>query len=390
MFFTKFFIKLAVYVVLAASFGLSATVLVKKHEIRLLQDFYSLNHVDPFPKAEKLYESGEYCEALEYLNYFKDYDYVRNNPKVMQLYREIEAKRDSYSFMAEDLLKGVWKGKGACPESLISATVSDFFIVGDVRDLVKGAIDQYYYGEDADEFVMALAGVGIVASGVTYASGGAGTPAKVSVSVLKLAEKMGKLPASLRKSLIKLFKQTAHAGDLKAIKPLSASVYNISRVKGLKMRDLFVILSRSRKVSDIKFMEKVAKAYGKKTGKFLKLGGETPLKILRKYPGDKQAVKAMDSAIQYGPRGTRLLEKTGPTRFLKYVKVTKYTARTVRSVWQGRLDRLLVKIFSLFPDWALWSIAGMSGLALGGMPTRYAVRALARRRKQRAANTVNV
>jgi hypothetical protein len=386
MFFTKFFIKLTVYVVLLASFVLSATVLLKEHEIRLLQEFYALNRVDPFPKAEELYKSGEYCEALEYLDYFKDYDYVRNDPRVMELYREIETKRDSYSFMAGDLLKGVWKGKGACPESLISATVSDFFIVGDVRDLVTGAMEKYYYGEEADEFVMALAGVGILASGITYASGGTGSPAKVSVSVLKLAEKMGKLPASLRKSLVKLFKQTVRAGDLKAMKPLSASVYNISRIKGLKMQDLFVILSRSRKVSDFKFMEKVATTFGKKTGKFLKLGGETPLKILRKYPGDKQAVKAMDSAIQYGPRGTRLLEKTGPTRFLKYVKVTKYTARTVRSVWQGRLDRLLVKIFSLFPEWALWSIAGMSGLALGGMPTRYAVRALARRRQQRATD----
>ncbi len=370
MYFTRLFIKLTAYVVALVLFSLSATVLVKQHEIELLKQFYALNRIDPIPKARKFYEAGEFCEALEYLDYFMDYDYVRNDPKARQLYDEIKAKRDSYSFMAEDIFKGVWKGKGACPEALVSATVSDFFIVGDVRDLVRGALDKYYYGQETDEFVMALAGVGIVASGITYASGGTGTPAKVSVSVVKLAERMGKLPASLRKSLTKLFKEAAHAGNLKAIKPLSTSVYNISRVKGLKMRDLLLILSRSRKVSDIKMMEKAAKVYGKRTGKFLKLGGESPLKVLRKFPGDKQAAKAMDTAVQYGNRGNRLIEKTGPSKFLKYVKITKYSARTVRSVWQGRLNRLLVKIFSLFPLWSLWAIAGVSGLAAVGIPVR--------------------
>lgn len=365
-----------------ALFGLSATVLVKKHDIKLLKKFYSLNRIDPIPEAEKLYEAGEYCEALEYLDYFMDYDYVRNNPKVVRLYKEIEAKRDSYSFMAEDVLKGVWKGKGACPESLVSATVSDFFIVGDVRDLVKGVLDKYYYGQDADEFVMALAGIGIVASGITYASGGTAMPAKVSISIVKLAERMGKLSASLRRSLTRIFKEAAHAGDLKAIKPLSKSIYTISRVKGIKMRDMLVILSRSRKVSDIKMMEKAAGVYGKKIGKFLKLGGESPLRVLRKFPADKQAAKAMDSAVQYGSRGTRLLEKTGPSKFLRYVRITKYSARTVRSVWQGRLNRLLVKIFSVFPEWSLWGIAGLSGLTLVGMPTRSLVKWRARRRKR--------
>jgi len=384
MFFTKLFIKLIIYAVTVVLFTLSATVLVKKHDIELLKEFYALNRIDPLPEAEKLYKAGEYCEALEHLEYFMDYNYVRDNPKAVRLYMEIQARRDSYAFMAEDLLRGVWKGKGACPESLVSATVSDFFIVGDVRDLVKGALDKYYYRQDTDEFVMALAGVGIVASGITYVSGGTAAPAKVSVSVVKLAERMGRLPASLRKSLTKVFKEAAHAGDLKAMKPLSTSIYNISQVKGLKMRDILVILSRSRNVGDMKMMEKAAGVYGKKIGKFLKLGGESPLRVLRKFPADKQAAKAMDSAVQYGGSGTRLLEKTGPSKFLKYVRITKYSARTVRSVWQGRLNRLLVKIFSLFPEWSLWAIAGLTGLVLVGIPVSSVMKRQARRRNRGA------
>ncbi|MDQ7784107.1 MAG: hypothetical protein RDU20_14580 [Desulfomonilaceae bacterium] len=382
MFFTKVFIKTMIYLVTAVLFVLSVTVLVKKHEIALLKQFYALNRIDPIPEAEKLYRAGEYCEALEYLEYFMDYDYVRTNPEVQRLYKEVKTTRNSYAFRAEDLLKGVWKGKGACPESLVSATVSDFFIVGDVRDLLKGTLDKYYYEQDPDEFVMALAGVGIVASVITYMSGGTTTPAKVSLSAVKLAERMGKLPASLRKSLTKIFREAARTGNLKPIKPMSRSLYNISRVKGLKIRDLLVILSRSRRVSDIKMMEKAAGVYGKKIGKYLKLGGQSPLKVLRKFPGDKQAARAMDSAVQYGAGGTRLLEKTGPSKFLKYVRITKYTARTTRSVWQGRLNRLLVKLFSFFPEWSLWAIAGVSGLIVVGMPTRAVVKWRTRRRER--------
>jgi voltage-gated potassium channel Kch len=336
--------------------------------------------VDPLPRAKELADAAEYCQALEYLDYFMDYDYVKENPKVTELYDEIKKKRGSYLFVGTDIVTGIVKGKGACTESLVSATVSDFFLIGDVRDLTIGLTNKYYYGQEADEFTMALAGVGILASGITYMTAGASTPAKASLSIFKVAKKLNKIPASLEKSLIRIFKRSAMTRDLKPMMPVARSVYRISKTPGLRMRDVFAVLSRSRNVRDLKTMERVAATYGKNTGKFLNLGGEVPIRLIRRFPLEKNIAEAVDTAVKYGPEGTKLLAKTGPTRFLKYVRATKYAARTTRSVWQGRLNSLLVKTMSLLPRPAIFSLAMLSGLVVLAVPTGFVLRKVTRKK----------
>jgi hypothetical protein len=379
MFISRILTKLAVYTVAIVVFVVCGTSLVWNKDLKLLREFEALDLVDPLPRARELVATGEYCEALEYLDYFLDYDYVRSNPDVRAFYDKVRQERESYAFRGKDIAAGVWKGKGACPESLVSATVSDFLIIGDIRDLVKETLYKYYYGVEANEFTMALASVGIVAAGITYASGGAGSPAKASISILKTAKKLGKIPRSLEISLVRLLKEAAEARDLRRLAPVTGPIYRMSQVKGLKMGDFFTILSRSSSMKDLRYMEKIATVYGPKTGKFLKLGGEAPAAVLKKFPRDPHTVAAVDSAIKYGARGGRLLEKTGPTKFLKYVNITKYAARTTRSIWEKRLTTLLTKFASLFPPLALMAVAVASGLVIVGMPAH----SILRRRKRK-------
>lgn len=379
--FLRRLIKLAGYIVTLIIFALCLAVLINRHDLELIKQFQSLQQVDPIPRARELAEAGEYCQALEYLDYFMDYDYVKENPKATALYEEIKKKRESYLFVGTDIATGIWKGKGACTESLVAATVSDFFVIGDVRDLTIGLANKYYYGQDADEFTMALAGVGVLASGITYMTAGAGAPVKTSLSVLKLAKKLNKIPATLQKSLVKIFRQSARAGDLKPVMPVAQSIYRISKTPGLKMGDMFAVLSHSRNVRDIKVMERVAATYGKKTGKFLRLGEDAPIKVVRKFPMDKNIVEAMDTAVKFGPGGTRLLSSTGPTKFLTYLRATKYSARTVRSVWQGRLNHLLVKTMSILPQPAILSLGLVSGLVVFGVPAAFVLRKILRRKR---------
>ena len=287
--------KAALYLICVLIFVGSVLAVVQRHELQLLAQFEALSFVDPIPKAKALLDAGEYCEALEYLDYLREYPYMRDNPDVTKLYEEIKTRREEYLFRLKDVWSGVWKGKGVCLESLVSATVSDFLIVGDVRDLLWGAIKKYR--RRRDEFTMALAGVGILLTGVTVAStlatGGtaapAGVTAKVTVSLLKLAKRMGKLPASLQRSLVKLFQQSRRAKSLKPLAPVSGSIYRISKVEGLTVRDFLSMMSRSKSVRDVKFMEQVAGTYGKQTGKFLRLGedacGSSPQ--IRQDPGHR-------------------------------------------------------------------------------------------------------
>ena len=384
-----FFTKLVAYLVVALIFGVSVYVLTEQHEMKLLTQFQALRQVDPIPRAEELTKAGEYCEALEYLDYFREYDYVKNDPRVKKLYDEIREKREAYLFVLKDLWSGVWRGKGACMESLVSATVSDFFVVGDVRDLVWGALDKYY-GRETSDFTIALAGIGVLLTGATVlataptagAAAPAGVSAKVSVSLLKLAKKMGKLPKSLQRSLVRVFRRCTRLRSLKPLRPVSRSIYSISKVKGLTIRDFLTIISRCKNIRDIKVMERVTRVFGKSTGKFLKLGGEAPVKVAKRFGKSKNVAEAMNTAVKYGPDGTRLLVKTGPTKFIKYLKIAKYGVRTTRTIWQHRLTLLLAGLISMLPAWAMYGITALSGLGTVGAPAVYARNRLRRRRER--------
>jgi len=373
-------LKIGVYLGAVAIFILCGAALINRHEVALIRQFAAMQQVDPLIKAKELEAAGEYCQAIEYLEYFQDYDYVKSDPEVSLLSARLKDKRESLSFIGSDIASGILKGKGACAEALVSATASDFFLVGDVRDLALGMTKKYYYGEEADEFTMALASVGIVAAGVAYMSGGAAVPVKGSVSLLKAANKVGKLPPSLQKSLVKVFKEAGRTGDLKPVMPAARSLYAISRTPNLKAREMFSMLSLSKNIGDFKVMEKVASTYGPKTGKFIQLGGDAPVSLVRRFPHNKQLVTSVDTAIKYGSEGTNLLAKTGPTKFMRYVTLTKYSARAGRSVWEGRLSSLLVKTLQLFPERAIAGIGLLSGLIAVGVPVGWLFRRVRFRR----------
>ncbi len=374
--------KIAVFLIAILVFSVSVYVIAVKQELRLIAEFQAMQRVNPLPKARALAASGEYCEALEHLDYYRDYDYVRNDPEVTKLYNELKAVRESALFRFQDIWRGVWRGKGACTESLVSATVADFLVVGDVRDLIWGAVNTYY-GEETDMFTIALAGAGLVLAGATYGSGGGAAPVKGSVSLLKLAKRMGKLPKSLQRSLVTIFREVKHVKSIRPFVPVSRSIYRMSRIKGFKIGDFLEVIARCRRVKDIGFMENVAKTFGKRTRKFLKIGGDDTVDLVRRYGKTKGLAKATDSAVQYGPDGIRLLKRAGPSKFMRYLKLTKYSVRGVRSIWKQRLTLLLAETVERLPDWGIYMTAAVSGLIAGAIPSNGLRRAIAKRKARR-------
>ncbi|MBM3302528.1 MAG: hypothetical protein FJY85_21565, partial [Deltaproteobacteria bacterium] len=256
-----FLIKLGAYLVVVVLFGVSVFVIYHGMERDVLLQFQALQQVDPLIEAKKLVEAGELCEALDYLDYFREYDYVKSDPRVAEFYDSIKQQRESYAYRAGDVFSGVWKGRGACFESLVAAAASDFVVVGDLRDLAWQGWN-LYQGNDPDELTAALAGIGIVLAAATYGSGGAASPAKGVVSLLKTGNKLKKISAPLRKSLTALSREASKMRSLEPLEPAFSSIARIAKKKELKTRDLMEVLSRSKSVSELQFMENVAAAYG--------------------------------------------------------------------------------------------------------------------------------
>lgn len=90
------------------------------------------------------------------------------------------------------IAKGCIVGEGDSLANISGAFACDLFVIGDVRDLSIQTAN-YFTGQDVDEFVFALSGIGLAFTVGTYASAGAAAPAKFGVSALKFAKRTGRL-----------------------------------------------------------------------------------------------------------------------------------------------------------------------------------------------------
>jgi hypothetical protein len=354
-------IKYLIYLGAIAVFVVCSSAYLHRNHLRILAEFESLKEYNPTPRAQDLVKEGKICEAIEYLEAFLDYDYIREDPEIMNYYYSLRAERESLVFRASDVARGVYYGKGACAESFISSTVSDFLIIGDVRDLTRNAALKYYYKEEGDNFVMALAGVGIVASVITYASAGTAGGAKASISAVKIAKTAGVLSNRLQQSLLPLMKKTIRTRDIKHIWPVLSAIDSMRTVHGLGLRNTLTVLSKCHSAEDILRAEKAVAQLGPDAARFVRSGGGDVLSIVNRFSKSSQITPAVETSIKYGKEGSALLNKYGPSKFLHYVTLTKYSARTIRSLKENRLSALLFWLALNLSQGALFTCALLSG-----------------------------
>jgi hypothetical protein len=289
-----------------------------------------------------------------------DYDYVRENQETLRYYTELKIRRSTVAEIGRNLGHGLLYGKGGCLESTITGVLSDFLVIGDVRDLVREGYSHATTGE-SDKFTMLLAGVGLVATVTEILTAGSTAAGKASVSMMKVAKQTGKMSPALQKSAVELLTHAKETRDVRRLVEVGESLNRMSRIPGFTVRDGLAVMSRMDHMGEIVSMEKVAVKLGNKTAKFLELGGKPAVRCAQKLAHAPDTLKAMDAAAPFGRKGFEILERLGTTEFLRYLKFTKYGARAVRTAWQGRLDDMLFSVFTLIPPAGLWV-----GLIVGG------------------------
>ncbi len=372
--------KLILYLSVVGVFALSMGVLSERQEVLLVNEVASLTHEDPVPKAKTLAGEGKICSALEHLAFFSEYEYVKDLPEFGVYFRQLQQTRASGPFMLLQVWEGLWSGKGDCAEALISATVSDFFVVGDVRDLFWEFVKRFH-GEDSDELTEALAAAGIVLTGVTVFSGGTAMPAKAPLSLLKITKKLGKLSRPLERELVELLGKARKTGNIK--EAVAGSLYRLARNPHLRTH-LFDVIGQCKEIKDFARMEKMTAAFGNKTAKFVRLGGDSATVVFSKFGKDKALVGAMDSALQYGPSGVHMLERVGPGKFMEYLKIAKFGARGVRVAHKGLLWSVAKWMAASVPLFYLYALTFSSGAVAVGVPSVKLAKAVRDFRKAQA------
>jgi len=130
---------------------------------------------------------------------FRDLARDRNVPVDSALAAEIDAAnsaRASAARAAASFGRGLITGEPDDLGSFAGTALGDLFVFGDIRDALREG-SRLATGETADELILGLASVGIAVTAGTYATLGAGTPARIGMSLAKAARKTGRMTARM-------------------------------------------------------------------------------------------------------------------------------------------------------------------------------------------------
>lgn len=309
----------------------------------------ALLHVDPVPDTKKYVEDGQYFSAVQYLGFFMDYEYVKEDPEAVELYEKIEEVRSSWSYKAKKLSEGLLTGSSDESYGNYAGIASDFLVIGDIRDLSSQAYN-HATGDETDGVIATLAAIGLAASVAqgasavaTVGSAGAAAPAfagatyvKASVSFLKLARKLSKMPKWLVDRILKVKDLANNSDKFTYLKSTLADVYAFSKVPGG-----LTLLNKTTGPASLKKMSNFINKISGNSLVVYKLGGDLAVNAAQQ---SKQFTKqTIELASTYGTRGFRALNKLGEKTFLKITKSKKVINS---SEWLAEISGFILSIYS--------------------------------------------
>lgn len=334
----------------------------------------ALSRIDPLPEVGQLMQQQRYAEAAQYLDFFLQYDYVQNNPDALALQQQIAEQRSGWLYQAGKLADGVLFGQSDEEIGQVAGIASDFFVIGDVRDLtIQGW--RWMHDEKTDPVLIALSGLGVAATAVQVGSAvvsgstagasapvtapvaGLATSAKGSIATLKLMRRTGHLPNWLGDALVDGARQMRRQGNLQGLGGLQIlldDVWTLSRVPGGAR-----LLAGTADAADLARVARLARKHGEHTATLHRVGGSALLEGASTF--ERMPAATVQMAATYGQRGLRTLERTGAARFVKY------TARASKVVYKGDWWRLLARWLGQLPVWALAALVLAGVLAAVSM-----------------------
>jgi hypothetical protein len=196
---------------------------------------------------------------------------VAVDPLLAGRIEEARAKAATLTGTAGRFLHGLWTGEPVDLASLAGTAFGDLFVFGDIRDATREGT-RYLAGQPADPWILGLAGVGIAITAGTYATLGAGAPARIGLTLVKAARRTGRLNPVLAVRAAREVVKVEEAGGLAA---LVGDVGRIESKAGAQAAlDTLQIAEEPR---DVSRLARLAAAKGGKTRAIVKLVGRAAI-----------------------------------------------------------------------------------------------------------------
>ncbi|MFZ2874670.1 MAG: hypothetical protein WAZ94_09335 [Phycisphaerales bacterium] len=252
-------------------------------------------------------------------------------------------EQESWLRRAKDVGVGALTGSGKTLERVVGAVAADFFIVGDVRDLLIQGGRQLIDGE-SDEVILALSVVGIV---TTLAPEIDWAP-----SILKAAKRGGHLTESLGKRLLALIRGRATGELEETLRAVASTAAGTS--PGTAMR----ALRYANSTEDLGALALFVKR-NPDSGLALHVGGPEAMRVARAAADSGEAGLRTEAALvkasRKGPAGVRLLSASSHalTRPHPLLGIAK-------AIWKGNAETMLTRLTDRIDGLATWLIPALA------------------------------
>jgi hypothetical protein len=167
--------------------------------------------------AQREIESALAANDADLAKSFVDLAAARHVPFDPALTKKVDdavAEAASVPHAAESFALGLVTGEPNDMVGFAGTALGDLFVFGDIRDAIREGT-RLATGEKADELVLGLACVGLAITAGTYATLGAGAPARVGLSLAKAARKTGQLGGDLAVYIGRALRQVVDWGQFK-------------------------------------------------------------------------------------------------------------------------------------------------------------------------------
>ena len=201
---------------------------------------------------------------------------------------------------------GFVTGTGDDTPAFMGAVASDLTVIGDIRDIGSEGT-KLVRGEEYSTMILGLSVVGLAATTATVATGGAGLPARVGVSILKVARKAGTITTGFARDVTRLLQEAMNfdkLGDtLRAVdladtaatrRAISSYADGISMARVTPVLDDVAALERAagpaesvrlmryvESTEDLARMSKMSGKLGTKTRGIIDITGKTSLRAFK-------------------------------------------------------------------------------------------------------------
>ena len=196
---------------------------------------------------------------------------VAVDPRLLDKVKDAQTKAGSVTGTAGRFMHGLWTGEPVDGASLAGTAVGDLFVFGDIRDAAREGT-RYLTGQKYDPWILGLAGAGIAITAGTYATVGAGAPARVGLSLLKVARRTDRLNPVLAVRVAREAVKVEEAGGIVEL------VGNVGRVETKAGTQAALdTLKVAEGPEDVSRMARLAAAKGTKTRAIVKLLGRAAI-----------------------------------------------------------------------------------------------------------------